>query len=200
MTVSQRGEPVKLTTKQKILYAAVKLFAKEGYDAVTVEMIADKVGIKAPSLYKHYKSKQDIFDSILREMERRDAENAESFDMPVQTKEESPEPYENVSLEGIAAFCEQMFRYWTSDVFASHFRRMLTVEQYKSARMNKLYHQYLCSGPLWYTADQLGSQQKALELYAPMFMLYSVYDSRGGKEMAYRMLSQHLKQWCEKWK
>ena len=54
------------TTKQRILIEAVKLFAKEGYEAVSVDQIANAVGIKAPSLYKHYKNKRDIFDSILR--------------------------------------------------------------------------------------------------------------------------------------
>ena len=57
-------------TKRVILEEAVKLFARDGYEAVSVEMIAEAVGIKAPSLYKHYKSKRDIFDHILREMER----------------------------------------------------------------------------------------------------------------------------------
>ena len=62
------------TTKQRILTEAVKLFSKEGYEAVSVDQIAKAVGIKAPSLYKHYKNKRDIFDSILRIMEQRDRE------------------------------------------------------------------------------------------------------------------------------
>ena len=37
------------TTKQRILAEAVSLFAKEGYEAVSVEQIAKAVGIKAPS-------------------------------------------------------------------------------------------------------------------------------------------------------
>ena len=64
------------TTKQRILTEAIKLFAKEGYEAVSVDQIAQAVGIKAPSLYKHYKNKRDIFDSILQVMEQRDGENA----------------------------------------------------------------------------------------------------------------------------
>ncbi|MFQ7174082.1 MAG: TetR/AcrR family transcriptional regulator [Thomasclavelia ramosa] len=34
------------------------LFSKNSYDAITVNQIAQIVGIKAPSLYKHYQSKQ----------------------------------------------------------------------------------------------------------------------------------------------
>ena len=70
------------TTKQRILTEAVKLFSKEGYEAVSVDQIAKAVGIKAPSLYKHYKSKHDIFDSILQVMEQRDGENAAACSLP----------------------------------------------------------------------------------------------------------------------
>ena len=58
------------STKQRILTEAIRLFAADGYEAVSVERIARAVGIKAPSLYKHYRSKRDIFDSILREIKR----------------------------------------------------------------------------------------------------------------------------------
>ena len=77
----------KTNTKQRILSEAVRLFDAMGYEAVTVETIAAAVGIKAPSLYKHYKSKEDIFDSVLKEMERRDAENAAESDVPQEAKE-----------------------------------------------------------------------------------------------------------------
>ena len=49
-----------MTTKQKILNEALTLFSERGYNAVYVGDIAAAVGIKAPSLYKHYKSKKDI--------------------------------------------------------------------------------------------------------------------------------------------
>ena len=43
-----------MDTKERILEEALSLFSKKGFKAVTVEEIAQKVGIKAPSLYKHY--------------------------------------------------------------------------------------------------------------------------------------------------
>jgi len=39
---------------------ALTLFAENGYDGTSVEQIASIVGIKAPSLYKHFKGKEDI--------------------------------------------------------------------------------------------------------------------------------------------
>ena len=56
-----------MRTKERILREALRLFSQKGYDAVSVEQIAGAVGIKAPSLYKHYKSKQDIFNAIFEE-------------------------------------------------------------------------------------------------------------------------------------
>ena len=60
-----------MDTKKKILDVALDLFSKKGYGNVYVGQIAEGVGIKAPSLYKHYKSKQDIFEAILEEMRNR---------------------------------------------------------------------------------------------------------------------------------
>ena len=44
-----------MSTKERILDAALSLFAENGFDGTSVEQIAQAVGIKAPSLYKHYK-------------------------------------------------------------------------------------------------------------------------------------------------
>ena len=183
------------TTKQRILAEAVSLFAKEGYEAVSVEQIAKAVGIKAPSLYKHYKSKRDIFDSILRFMEQQDGEQAAACSLPDMPPEVMPEAYQTSSVESLITFSKQQFRYWTEDAFASSFRKMLTVEQYRSQEMSSLYQQYLGAGPLKYVADLLGSQTEALLFYGPMYLLYSVYDDTDDKTSVHAMLDAHLERW-----
>ena len=183
------------TTKQRILTEAVKLFSKEGYEAVSVDQIAKAVGIKAPSLYKHYKSKRDIFDSILRFMEQQDEEHAIDCSLPQGTAEDMPEAYERSSTEDLITFSKRQFRYWTEDDFAASFRKMLTVEQYRSEEMNGLYQQYLAAGPLNYVADLLGSQEEALLFYGPMFLLYSVYDKADDKAAVHALLDAHLERW-----
>ena len=57
-------------TKEKILESALKLFAADGYEAVSVSMIAGELGITKGALYRHYKNKRDIFGSILKRMEQ----------------------------------------------------------------------------------------------------------------------------------
>lgn len=184
-----------VSTKQRILLEALKLFAKKGYEAVSVEEIATAVGIKAPSLYKHYKSKQALFDAILHAMETRDQENACACSVPEGTIEAMPDAYEQCSIKELIAFSKMQFRYWTEDAFAASFRKMLTVEQYKSAEMNRLYHQYLGAGPLQYVADLLGSEEEALLFYGPMHMLYSLYDEAEEKSHLTAMLNKHFERW-----
>ncbi len=52
------------TTKEKIFQAAVELFSKNGYPGVSMQQIADRVGIKKSSIYNHYESKDDILKQI----------------------------------------------------------------------------------------------------------------------------------------
>ena len=164
-------------TKKSILLSALGLFARDGYEAVPVSAIAGELGITKGALYKHYKNKRDIFDSIVSRMERHDAERANEFQMPTGSVSHMEEEYLKAQL-----------RYWTQDSFASSFRRMLTLEQYRSPEMGRLYQQYLVSGPLGYVADIFGSlgyadpMEKALGFYGPMFLMYSVYDGAEAKD------------------
>lgn len=183
------------TTKQRILSEAVNLFSKEGYEAVSVERIAKAVGIKAPSLYKHYKSKRDIFESILRHMEQRDSERAIACSLPEGTAEEMPEKYRRSSVDDLITFSKEQFCYWTEDEFASSFRRMLTLEQYRSEEMSALYRQYLGEGPMKYVADILGSEEEALAFYGPMYLLYSVCDGAEDKASVSALLDAHFERW-----
>ena len=53
-----------MSRKEEIIYATLELAAENGMKGVSMSQIADKVGIKAPSLYNHFKSK----DEIIKEM------------------------------------------------------------------------------------------------------------------------------------
>ncbi|MBR6404769.1 MAG: TetR/AcrR family transcriptional regulator [Lachnospiraceae bacterium] len=60
-----------MTTREKILEAALSLFAEKGYNGTSVGQIAKSVGIKAPSLYKHFKGKEDILNTLIDMAESR---------------------------------------------------------------------------------------------------------------------------------
>lgn len=174
-------------TRERILLAALRLFARHGYEAVSVSDIAGELGMTKGALYRHYRSKRDIFDSILARMEQRDAQQASAHDLPESTPENAEEAYQRASLDDMTAFAKSMLRYWTQDAFAALFRRMLTLEQFRDAELGALYQQYLASGPLGYMTDLFAAlglpepREQAARFYAPMFLLYSVYDGAADK-------------------
>ena len=173
--------------KEEILIVALHLFARDGYEAVSVSQIAGELDMTKGALYRHYKSKRDIFDSIVKRMEQQDGEQASDYDMPEDEKESMPEEYEDVSLDDFVEYSKSMFEYWTEDDFASSFRKMLTIEQFRSEGMQKLYQQYLVSGPAGYVKDLFKNmkienpEETAVKFYANMFFYYSVYDGASDK-------------------
>ena len=176
--------------KEEILIVALHLFARDGYEAVSVSQIAGELGMTKGALYRHYKSKRDIFDCIVQRMEQQDGEQAGEYDMPQEDKEKMPEKYEAVSLDDFVEYSKSMFEYWTEDDFASSFRKMLTIEQFRSEEMQKLYQQYLVAGPASYVKDLFESigivnaKDKAAGFYSVMFFYYSIYDGASDKEKA----------------
>ena len=63
----------------KILASALKLFLQQGEDKVTVEMIAEQVGIGKGTIYKHFSTKSEIYLRLMLDYER---EMADIFSRP----------------------------------------------------------------------------------------------------------------------
>ena len=176
--------------KEEILIVALHLFARDGYEAVSVSQIAGELDMTKGALYRHYKSKRDIFDCIVQRMEQQDSEQARQNEVPEESIEKVPEEYQNVSVEDFVGYSKSMFEYWTEDDFASSFRKMLTLEQFRNEEMQNLYQQYLVSGPAEYVKDLFKNmeiknpEEEAFKFYANMFFYYSVYDGATDKTKA----------------
>ena len=56
-----------ISTKQKIIICAVKLFARKGYTETTIRELADAAGLKGASIYNHFPSKNAILEYILED-------------------------------------------------------------------------------------------------------------------------------------
>ena len=184
--------------KKEILIVALHLFARDGYEAVSVSQIAGELDMTKGALYRHYKSKRDIFDSIVKRMEQQDSEQARENEVPEESIEKTPEEYQNVSFDDFVEYSKSMFEYWTEDDFASSFRKMLTIEQFRSEGMQKLYQQYLVSGPAGYVKDLFKNmkikdpEENAVKFYANMFFYYNVYDGAADKAKAKCQFEQML--------
>ena len=184
--------------KEEILIVALHLFARDGYEAVSVSQIAGELDMTKGALYRHYKSKRDIFDCIVQRMEQQDGEQAGENEVPEESIEKTPEEYQNVSLDDFVEYSKSMFEYWTVDDFASSFRKMLTIEQFRSEEMQNLYQQYLVSGPTEYVKDLFENmeiknpEENAVKFYANMFFYYSMYDGAADKAKAKSQFEQMM--------
>ena len=114
-------------TKEKILITALQLFARDGYEAVSVRTIAEELNITKGALYRHYKNKRAIFDSIVERMIQIDANRARDYRMPAELYDTIPDSYENTSVKDIQKYTIEQLKFWTEDDFASPFRKMLTL-------------------------------------------------------------------------
>lgn len=191
-------------TKEKILLTALRLFARDGYEAVSVSAIAGELGMTKGALYKHYKNKRDIFDHIVARMFQVDAERSRQYEVPEEQFDRSPSAYEQVTMENIRRFTLAQFVFWTEDEFASDFRKMLTLEQYRSAEMAELYSSCLVAGPVAYMEDifhemlnkgalrAADPKQLALAFYAPLFLLINMWDQAGDRAALAAMLDDHI--------
>lgn len=190
-----------MNTKEEIMIQSLHLFAQNGYEAVSVKDIADKLGITKGALYRHYANKRDIFDHIVNKMKQNDFERSQDFGVPEGSFAEMEKVYHETVFEKIKDFSIAQFRYWTEDSFASDFRKLLILEQYRDSEMSKLYQQYLVSGVVGYMEDLFREmkgykiedpKQFAIDFYAPIYIAMSIYDGTNDKEEAISIVEKHI--------
>lgn len=191
-------------TKEMILMTALHLFARDGYEAVSVRTIAEELGMTKGALYRHYRNKRDIFDHIVERMFQIDAQRAQDHDVPEQPYEADPSQYQCCDLDSIRNFTLAQLSFWTEDAFASNFRRMLSLERYRNPEMGKLYSDCITEGPVSYMEDifremmakgivkKADPRQLAVEYYAPLYLLIQIWDGATDRGMLIKILEDHI--------
>lgn len=61
----EQFEEMRNMTREKIQSAAIQLFAQQGFGTTNVQEIADKAGVSIGLLYRHYKTKEDLFNELV---------------------------------------------------------------------------------------------------------------------------------------
>lgn len=196
-----------MNTKQKILNEALSLFSEKGYSAVYVADIAEAVGIKAPSLYKHFKSKREIFNAILEEIKQGYDKRAADLQMNGNDAGKDAELFSTVSEETLVQMGKELFLYFLHDDKVSKFRKMLTLEQFQNSELAVLYSRQYVDEPLSYQASmfdlisasgllaQMDTTVMALHFYAPIYLMLTVCDREPEREKeALLLIEQHIRQ------
>lgn len=194
-----------MDTKQRILDEALTLFSEKGYANVFVGDIAERVGIKAPSLYKHYKNKRAIFDAIIDLMNSRFAEQAKSLQISGTDAAVDSKIYQNMSEENLLKLGREFFLFYLHDDYNKRFRKMLTIEQFNSKELAGIYTKLYVDDPLSYQSMLLGMVAAAgmlhtdnvkimtLHFYAPIYFLLTMCDRDPEREPeALKTLDEHI--------
>lgn len=192
-------------TKARILVEALNLFAESGYEAVTVEDIAKAVGIKAPSLYKHYKSKADIFDSLFSLMQNKYDEHSARRHF---IEEDYP-----ANLQTLINDVKEQFHFSLTDPFVSKARRLLTIEQYRLEGIKGIQSRRAFEDNLFYNKLLIKNLIKrgilingdvtamALEFWSPIELLLNECERHPEYEQeALKLVENHLKQLLDAYK
>lgn len=200
-----------MNTKEKILEEAFKMFSVHGFTAVSIRDIAKAVGIKESSVYNHFESKQDIFDSIVRRQAEREigmyknmnlVDGGGSFSADAQTLN----MYSSLPQEQFEGMSLAIFRYYLTDETNKRFRRMLALEQYRSAEIGELYRKLSFEDAIEYQSrvfegfiaagffKEADPHLLALEFFSPAWLLLCQYENRPEQvEEAQELFLQHIR-------
>ena len=193
-----------MTTKERILESALFLFAEKGYEGVGVDQIAEKAGLRGPSLYNHFKGKEDIFNSLVDTMTEYYEKNF------VSSKE--MEKVMPSSLQELVTMSMQKIAFTVHDTKIQAFRRMLTMEQYRNDTMRAMTTQYhlsilldLYTGIMKALIDQkvlkkLDPRLLAFEFTMPVSMMIHWIDREPDKEEeAMKWIEEHMKHFAQEY-
>ena len=196
-----------MNTKEKIINEALTLFSEKGYANVFVGEIAQKVGIKAPSLYKHFKNKRAIFDGIIEEMQKQFMKTAEQLGINGSNAKADGDTYTKISEEASIKIGLGLFHFYLHDEYNQRFRKMLTIEQFHDKELAALYTKQYVDDPLSYQGVMMGMMVSAgafktdnvnimtLQFYAPFYLLLTLCDREPEREEeATKILIAHIKQ------
>ena len=124
-------------TKERILAAALEMFSQNGYAGTNIRELTASLGLVKSAMYRHFESKEDIWNALLDEMI---AYYAERFGSP-----EHLPPVPD-SLEALVAMTMRMVDFTIHDERIIMTRKLLTIEQFRDERARDLATKHFLTG------------------------------------------------------
>lgn len=124
-------------TKQEILEAALDLFSVQGFEATSMQQIAEAVGIRKPSLYSHFAGKQEILDELVRTT----IEQYEKHSLFAQADWDNPDftaGKQDITEDDVLQMILKHFCYIVHDPQIKKSQKMLTIEQFQNPTLKEL--------------------------------------------------------------
>ena len=124
-------------TKERILAAALELFSERGFAGTNIRELSASLGMGKSSLYRHFESKEAIWNALLDEM-------IAYYDAHFGSSEHLPPVPE--SLEGLVQMTMQMADFTIHDEKIVMTRKLLSIEQYRDERAKALASKHFLTG------------------------------------------------------
>ena len=124
-------------TKEKILDAALDMFSLKGYDGTNIRELTAALGMVKSSMYKHFESKEEIWNTLIDKM-------ILYYDERFGSPEKLP-PVPD-SLEELAAMTKRMVDFTVHDEKIVKTRKMLMIEQFRDGRARDLATKHFLTG------------------------------------------------------
>ena len=203
-----------MKTRDRITEAALSLFAENGFNGTSVKQIADAVGIKDASLYKHYKSKQEIFQSIVILIRRHMSDLSGKLQLPTEEDlENDADLLTQMDVALLKTISRDAFVFYFSDPYVSRFWKIAHMEQYINEEIYGMFRRLFIEDAIDYltqlmiflskkavlkTADPRAA---AISYYAPIFLLLTKYaDQPEKKDEALELLDRQVEEFFRLYK
>ena len=124
-------------TKERILSAALEMFSQKGYEGTNIRELSASLGLVKSGIYKHFESKEDIWNALL---DRMIAYYGERFGSP-----EHLPPVPD-SVEEFITMAMQMTNLTIHDEQIVKTRKVLTLEQFRDDRARDLATKHFLTG------------------------------------------------------
>ncbi len=128
-------------TRQRYLLTALELFSQRGFEAVSLSQIAEAVGVTKPALYKHFKSKQDLFDAIIQMSDEGFAARMRDLHEDFDQHPERRRDYLQFTEKELEEHLVQLFLHTAFDPLPRQFRQLMSVEQFHMPEIARRYNQ-----------------------------------------------------------
>jgi AcrR family transcriptional regulator len=171
------------STKELIIDAAIDLFAQRGFDAMSMNEIADAVGIKKASIYFHFKSKEEIMDRIF-EYFQHEIVATSTGDMTVVDA-----ALDSIGLEGMMMASASFFEESTSNLRLQKIWRIIVMEMPRNTYIHDYYVKNNWDTPLatWELIFARAMKKKLIKPGDPKFLAMEFFSF-----FAFAMVEQSL--------
>ena len=189
-----------------MLDAALERFSREGWGGTSIRDLARDTGVREGSVYKHFPSKQAIFDALVERADARMAEVAAALGVSVASPGAALPGYRGIGEKHLAAIAEGLFDAVLHDRELAALRRLFIVSQYRDPQIGRRLRHYWIEQPLAFQAgvfaglirsgdfrDGLDPMATALAFFGPVLALLQLAESGdGAEERARALLRSHV--------